>query len=1069
MGGARLDMALNSKGETGSSNMPAMRSARTVRSLTLINTALMLSAFTVPAFADIETVVVTAEKRVENLQTVPVAVSAFTAESRDKIGIQTIQDMANFTPGMSYSTSTDRVTIRGISRQTNVLSADSGVANYTDGIYQSFAVEAGRSTLDLDRVEILRGPQGTLYGRNSIGGAINQITPRPSDTFKGEIRADYGAYDHSIIEGSLTGPINDDWQWRVYGDWEHQGIGYTKNILGPDEGQVLNKWYTEGQLQGKIGNIDIWDRAYWTVWNNGAGDAGAASGGWTPADFPTYEFGQGALIPNAGYGCTQTPVQALQAPGALGGNGFYPNVPAAGGVTTVEAGSVIAPLVHPCQNPSVANPWHIARIVPYTTSVPGAYFNTLQMTIHEDGYDVKYVTGAEWYRYVLTGPTTSGNIGNYAPPVAFFKVETQNANPFGLGAGVGTCAVPALAKFKEGVVDDAAGNAAGACADAVVAPQASFNYQQQEFFVQNELNFVSTGNGPLQWQTGLYWFQQHETQPVSAGNTTGPFFFPGQSQLATPISGPPPAFATAAPVPEGPFTLPHASLGNRWYDDRIRFNDTSLAAYGQVDYKITDEVTLTGGLRFSYDKKYGAEMNRLVSFGLPTTTPLEEFGIATPGFDLTPLGAVFGGNPIFGVCNIVIDYCASAIPDRGVVHPATYNAATGFAQRLYNHSSNALTGTAKITWQPDDTTTAYAYYSRGYKGGGFNTGIFSFINPKPWVDPEHVNAYEIGLKKTFGELLVLDAAAYYYDYSKMQVPVEVAGAPGAPNSPEFINVPHAVSEGFEAEAFITPIEHMTAIVSYSFDEAHITSARVPQVNAFTGVLAPFGVADPADPNGAVPGAKPLFTPAQCAAIPGSCGVDVFTLGTAPGGFGWVIPQSLKGQRLPNVPKNKIAINVQYDWNIPDLGTFTPSVSWRWIDKQYGTIFTRFYNAAPSWDQWDARVEFASPDSHWNVIVYGKNLANKIGYAQGGIGTRLSGTIDTGASSAPAVAGYCNNTFGTSGSFQTCNFVQGAIAGAPTPAPTGYGAIRGESIYGTTTNYNVNPPALYGIQLQYRFD
>src|SRR5215831_9639904 len=203
--------------------MPAMRSARTVRSLTLFNTALMLTAFTVPAFADIETVVVTAEKRVENLQTVPVAVTAFTAGQRDKIGIQTIQDMANFTPGMTYSTATDRVTLRGISRQTNVLSADSGVANYSDGIYQSFAVEAGRSTLDLDRVEIVRGPQSTLYGRNSIGGAINQITPRPTDEFYAEMRASYENYDHSVLEGAVSGPINDNWKFRVYGDWEYQG------------------------------------------------------------------------------------------------------------------------------------------------------------------------------------------------------------------------------------------------------------------------------------------------------------------------------------------------------------------------------------------------------------------------------------------------------------------------------------------------------------------------------------------------------------------------------------------------------------------------------------------------------------------------------------------------------------------------------------------------------------------------------------------------------------------------------------------------------------------------------
>src|SRR5579863_1723223 len=117
-----------------------------------------------PPGAGNSTVVVTALKRSENIQKVPVAITAFTSKQRDVIGVQTIQDMTNFTPGLGYSTETDRITLRGIGRTTNVLSADTPVSNYDDGLYETFAVAAGRSSLDLDRVEILRGPQAALSG-----------------------------------------------------------------------------------------------------------------------------------------------------------------------------------------------------------------------------------------------------------------------------------------------------------------------------------------------------------------------------------------------------------------------------------------------------------------------------------------------------------------------------------------------------------------------------------------------------------------------------------------------------------------------------------------------------------------------------------------------------------------------------------------------------------------------------------------------------------------------------------------------------------------------------------------
>ena len=135
-----------------------------------------------------------------------------------------------------------------------MLSADAPVANYDDGLYETFAVAAGRSSLDLERVEILRGPQGTLSGRNALGGAINEVTAKPTSTPYAEARVTYGNYDHVNLEAVASGPLNDNWAVRVYGNWEKQTEGWIQNVVPgePSEGNVINEWYVDAQIQGKI-------------------------------------------------------------------------------------------------------------------------------------------------------------------------------------------------------------------------------------------------------------------------------------------------------------------------------------------------------------------------------------------------------------------------------------------------------------------------------------------------------------------------------------------------------------------------------------------------------------------------------------------------------------------------------------------------------------------------------------------------------------------------------------------------------------------------------------------------
>src|SRR5258708_996467 len=191
-----------------------------------VSVAFSLSTFAEPAPAPapaaaaasedngIAEIVVTAQKRAESLETVPVAISAYTSKTRDLIGLQTIQDMTNFTPGLAYSTALDRAFIRGVGRETNNLSTQPGVATYADGVYNSSVVAASGDPMFEDRIEVLRGPQGTLYGRNAIAGTINSVSKRPTPEWTGEVRAKAGNYGLHNFEGTISGPINDTMRFK---------------------------------------------------------------------------------------------------------------------------------------------------------------------------------------------------------------------------------------------------------------------------------------------------------------------------------------------------------------------------------------------------------------------------------------------------------------------------------------------------------------------------------------------------------------------------------------------------------------------------------------------------------------------------------------------------------------------------------------------------------------------------------------------------------------------------------------------------------------------------------------
>ncbi len=158
-------------------------------------------------------IVVTAERRSESVQRTPIAISAFTGEALTDRRIDRVEELSLITPSLQIfaeQVNNEEYIIRGIGRSNEDLTTDSGVAVYINDIYLSQPSMANAAFFDVERVEVLRGPQGTLYGKNAVGGVVNIITRRPTDTFEGELLGELGGLHLRKFTGAAGGPILGD-------------------------------------------------------------------------------------------------------------------------------------------------------------------------------------------------------------------------------------------------------------------------------------------------------------------------------------------------------------------------------------------------------------------------------------------------------------------------------------------------------------------------------------------------------------------------------------------------------------------------------------------------------------------------------------------------------------------------------------------------------------------------------------------------------------------------------------------------------------------------------------------
>jgi outer membrane receptor protein involved in Fe transport len=222
-------------------------------SLSLIGAALLVP----PVIAQpgqLEELIVTAEKRVSTVQDTPIAVSAFTGAELQRALISKPLDLQFSVPNMLMSKgnfSTAAISIRGVGNLAVGSAADSGTGNHFDGIYLNNGRIFEMEFYDAERIEVLRGPQGTLYGRNTTAGVVNFITKKPSDEFEGDIVVEAGNYDYVKVKGAVNIPLTDNIAQRF-------SVFYTER-----NGYVDNK-YTGDDIDGR----DMYSLRSGTRWSN---------------------------------------------------------------------------------------------------------------------------------------------------------------------------------------------------------------------------------------------------------------------------------------------------------------------------------------------------------------------------------------------------------------------------------------------------------------------------------------------------------------------------------------------------------------------------------------------------------------------------------------------------------------------------------------------------------------------------------------------------------------------------------------------------------------------------------
>lgn len=661
----------------------------------------------------LDTIVVTAQKREQSAQEVPIAISAYGGDRLDQLVVADLSGLSNITPNVNLDNSTPfgasqailTAYIRGIGADDFAFNIDPGVGVYIDGVYLARSVGANQTLLDVERIEILKGPQGTLFGRNTIGGAISVVTRDPADEFAFKGDATYGSDNLFQARMTVEGPITDALAGSISFSSRTRD-GYNTRVLYPDEraynGTDPNQFpyagYASPNKEGGENSQTVRGKLKWEA------DRVAVR---LSADYTTDKSSQASTLLQTHAGL---PFPGLDGESVYNPGPFLDPNPADG-----LDGFFFASLYNFClMQPGGATP-PISDICGTRGQVGSAlqidtplYGNPNNMAFYTDNF-------------------TSPNIDEtYATDPNYSDLSFWGLN--------GTIDYELNDSFTLKSITGYRHQDWSAAMDLDGSPlqilTVSFDQQQKQFSQEMQLLGNDLMDGRLNLVLGAYYFKEK-------GDLQDFVLFPE---------------------------------GLLFVDGFNTFETQNFAFFGQVEFAVTDYLTLILGGRYTKEKKeFEGGQRDLNGINYRNYFCVGANGYPDPDQPVAPF------LPTAGLS------CADGVLPAPYADPDTFRLfPIGLNEKKFDNFSPKV----GVQVSPADGLMAYATYSQGYKTGGWTTRL---SNPLPIelteFEEEDATTYEVGFKSRFADNRVqLNAAGFYTEYDGIQLNFQQGISPTLQNA-----------------------------------------------------------------------------------------------------------------------------------------------------------------------------------------------------------------------------------------------------------------------------------------------